>query len=134
MLQLTYGADIEITRQNLGTHMLGSLITKHGFTCVTLELPDDGNKPDISCIPPGLYKYKYRADGSNGECLQLISVVGRTYVQMHKGNWLKNTLGCILPGVSYKATSEHGPMVTSSKPTLTKILAKAGNTGTIYIK
>jgi len=31
-----------------------------GFACFTLELPWRGNRPNVSCIPPGTYPMAWR--------------------------------------------------------------------------
>lgn len=102
-----------------------------GYRCVTLELPDKDNEQYVSCIPEGVYEYFYRADGSNGECFELKNVANRTYVQIHIGNWTKNTVGCILPGQTFNVNHADGPMVTSSGNTLKQLFARMPKSGFI---
>lgn len=79
-----------------GTLSLGSHVL-----CVTLEHPERGNRPNDSCIPAGVYKLFIRPNAETRhdyDVIQLIGVPGRTDVQIHIGNRLKDTLGCILVG------------------------------------
>lgn len=71
--------------------------------CVTLELPDLGNKKDVSCIPTGIYEGFKRISASNNQRLggfvyELKNVLNRENIQIHIGNFLSNTNGCILVG------------------------------------
>ena len=70
--------------------------------CVTLELPwydidNDGySDKNVSCIPDGKYIcYRYQSP-THGEVWEIQDVPKRTRVQIHAGNTVKDTLGCIL--------------------------------------
>ena len=65
------------------------------FRCFSLELPDLNNEPYKSCIPAGVYPYKYRNSPSHGHCLELQKVPNRTYVQIHSANYTSQIQGCI---------------------------------------
>ncbi len=67
----------------------------HGFT---LEPPDRGNAPDISCIPPGRYSCRRVISPAKGEVFEVEHVPGRTHILIHVGNTSTDTLGCILLG------------------------------------
>jgi hypothetical protein len=104
------------------------------FRCFTLELPDKGNSPNISCIPAGTYKYFKRVSSVNGEVIELEGVVGRSFIQVHKGNYVSDILGCILVGKTIADINSDGiPDVTSSGDTMKKFLSKIEDTGTIEI-
>ena len=93
----------------------------------TLELPWLDNQVNISCIPPGLYEAQYRNSPSNGDVIELKDVPGRTYIQIHAGNYTSQILGCILVGESLKDINSDGIIdVTNSNKTLTKLLNWAG--------
>lgn len=105
-----------------------------GFQCFTLELPWADNKQNMSCIPSGQYKYKYKESPNHGRCLQLEGVEGRTLIQVHSGNYTRNTLGCILVGAGIVDIDGDGkPDVTNSRTTLDKLLQVAGKEGIIAI-
>ncbi len=70
------------------------------YQCFTLELPWLGNQVRISCIPPGVYEAKKIISPSLGECIDILNVPGRTYIRIHKGNFTRQILGCILVGTS----------------------------------
>ena len=75
------------------------------YQCKTLELPYKNNKPDVSCIPEGVYTVKKitRPDGRPG--LHIQDVPGRTKILIHTGNYAAgdhpDILGCILVGLKY---------------------------------
>lgn len=70
------------------------------YQCFTLELPWLGNQVRVSCIPPGVYEGKKILSPSLGECVDILNVPGRTYIRIHKGNFTRQILGCILVGTS----------------------------------
>lgn len=64
--------------------------------CVTLELPWYDNQENISAIPDGEYIcYRFQSP-SRGEVWELQNLPNRKHVQIHAGNTVKDTLGCIL--------------------------------------
>jgi len=67
----------------------------HSFT---LEPPDRGNAPDISCIPPGQYACQRVTSPTRGEVFEVTNVTGRSHILIHIGNTSLDTQGCILPG------------------------------------
>ena len=75
-------------------YTLGILVDDNPI-CLTLELPWRDNKNDISCIPDGSYNVKYM-DGK----YHVYGVGGRKYIEMHSGNTVDDTHGCILFGES----------------------------------
>jgi hypothetical protein len=71
----------------------------------TLELPWRANQKDISAIPAGSYPATIREDGDLGWRIELSQVPGhRENIEMHLGNWPKNSTGCILLGKSFSKT------------------------------
>lgn len=70
------------------------------YQCFTLELPWVGNQVRISCIPPGAYEGRKIISPSLGECIDILNVPGRTYIRIHRGNFTRQILGCILVGTS----------------------------------
>ena len=105
-----------------------------GFKFWTLELRDLDNQQSISCIPEGVYTYKYRESPKNGRVLELINVEFRANIQIHAGNFVSNTKGCILVGDGLRHIDKDNiPDITSSKSTLSILLNKAGEAGIIKI-
>lgn len=67
----------------------------------TLEPPERGNERDISCINGGLCWCKRHISPSKGEVFWLQDVYNRSFVYIgHTGTTVKDTLGCILLGLS----------------------------------
>lgn len=109
-------------------------LTFGDFHCFTLELPDRDNQSNISCIPEGEYNFEFRISNRNGPVLELQNVEDRTVVQIHSGNYTSQILGCILVGDSVKhLNNDNIPDVTSSVPTLKKLIKLTGNSGVIKI-
>jgi hypothetical protein len=80
----------------------GSLSDPGQFLCGTLELPFRNELNQISCIKPGRYSASVKTDptaeGVNlGWRLQLAGTK-QLAIQIHTGNTLSNTHGCILVG------------------------------------
>lgn len=98
-----------------------------------LELPWRDNKEKVSRIPTGIYtafiRKKETSTSWHYDTLQLQSVLGRTAVQIHRGNEPDNTKGCILPGIT-KDTDR----VWNSKVALDKIMLEAVKASTITVE
>lgn len=101
----------------------------------TLEHPyrdedhDGFTDHDTSCIPAGVYDLLLRVSKKNGgdgghdyDVPQLRGVPHRDVVQMHRGNTLKDTRGCILVGTS-RAKSADEPMILGSEAAHKKMMA-----------
>lgn len=74
----------------------------HPF-CVTLERPWKDNQQNISCIPEGNFIFKRRfSEKRDYEVYEACSVPNRKYIQIHKGNRLSDTNGCILVGEKFE--------------------------------
>lgn len=113
----------------LSVVIYGNLIFK------MLELPDKNNQKNISCIPEGVYKGKKRISPGKGyEVIEYIDVPNRTYIQIHCGNYTRQILGCQLPGVDFIDLDGDGiPDITSTEPTLKKLLAALPETFNIRV-
>jgi hypothetical protein len=72
---------------------------------VTLELPWKNNTPNISCVPPGTYKAtKMFSEKFKKTVYVLHNVPGRDLIEIHIGNKIEQTLGCILLGSEFSKT------------------------------
>jgi len=67
-----------------------------------LEPPWHWNERNISCIPTGNYRLKYKPNHDKyGETWQIVTVPDRDPIFFHVGNILKNTRGCPLVGMGF---------------------------------
>jgi len=93
------------------------------FVCFSLELPDKGNRKNISRIPSGQYKVKKRWSFRHKTHLHILDVRNRTWILIHAGNFYRDIKGCILVGDELKDINNDGLKdVVNSKKTLKKIL------------
>lgn len=77
--------------------------------CYTYELPWMNNLKTLSCVPTGAYHAKLENSIKHGICYELIDVPGRDEVQLHIGNDMADSLGCILLG-SFHGEVWKGPL------------------------
>lgn len=92
-----------LSREYNNIQTLGRLVIFDGamirLQLCTLELPDLGNQQNISCIPEGGYEVHRIYSPKFGKCFHLQDVPGRSEILIHKGNYNKDTHGCILVGM-----------------------------------
>lgn len=85
-----------------------NLLTK----VVTIELPDNGNQKNVSCIPEGKYEVHKITSPSRGKCFHLQNVPDRSEILIHIGNYVAgnkiDSKGCILPGLSFIDSNKDG--------------------------
>lgn len=75
----------------------GKIIMPDGSTLASVERPWLDNLPNISCIPEGDYNCKPRYYYRGGyPAFEVINVIDRSYILFHKGNFVRNSQGCIL--------------------------------------
>ena len=84
---------------------IGRLYLGDEFLCYTLENCWKDNKKRISCIPEGRYElttkeYGRFYDRYGHPIIKIVegTVPNRSEILIHKGNYPKDTLGCILLG------------------------------------
>lgn len=65
--------------------------------CLTCERPDNGNQ-EMGCIPAGKYTVTQFDSPSKGRDFLLHNVPGRSMIEIHRGNTIHDTKGCILVG------------------------------------
>jgi hypothetical protein len=99
-----------------------------------------GGEPGNSCVPDGLYKLVPHTRPNGDKVVALVNpdlgvyyqagdrpgTEGRYMILIHSGNYVSHVIGCVAPGMG-KAESEHGPMVTSSKAAVQKIMDYLGD-------
>lgn len=102
---------------------------------LTLELPWKENKPRISRIPPGIYEAeKYNSPRFKRIVILLKGVPGRTSIEIHPGNTMNDTTGCILVGKEWGDINRDGnPDVIKSNQAMDKILSLLPDTFRVRI-
>ena len=99
------------------------ILTYNDFSCYTLELPWKENFPNVSCIPAGIYRVRKYHSPTKGWVLLFIDVFGRTFIEIHRGNFTREIRGCILVGKSITFLDDDStPDVTHSGATMEKLL------------
>jgi len=84
--------------ENTATHTLGCILVNDRYVCMSMENPWQDNKPNVSCVPTGLYEVGYDISPKYGLSLKVKDVPDRTHILFHAGNTAEDTRGCILPG------------------------------------
>ena len=95
-----------------------------GYSCDTLELPWLDNKKRISCIPEGEYDVIKHVSPKFGECFWILNVPDRSEILVHKGNYNRDTLGCVLVGKSLIDIDGDGNRDTTNSSATMKELLK----------
>jgi hypothetical protein len=109
------------------------------LSTIEQEWREDPNRPggesNNSCVPAGIYRLIPHTRPDRKEVVALINEDlgvyyleddlppegGRYLILIHIANWSHNVIGCIGPGLG-KASHADGPMVTSSKAAMSKIM------------
>lgn len=112
---------------------LGKWIFNGNPLCLTLERPENGNKPDnkqttindAGCIPEGNYKVKKDYTGKF-QCFAIQNVPNRSAIEIHQANTIDELLGCVALGDKIVNNIEHKGKVykfflTNSRKTCDKM-------------
>jgi hypothetical protein len=90
---------LTLTRRECTDTYTGGIIKDDGtHICYTLELPWKDNEPCVSCIPEGIYQCVWQRWRLPMR-IEIQDVPERSLIQIHSGNYLGDTEGCILPGL-----------------------------------
>jgi hypothetical protein len=129
---------VEQARQTLGLLSVYEAGEKV-YSCATLELPWQDNENRKSCIPPAPaetaeYKWQRHQSQRYDDCIWVRGVDSRSEILIHAGNFVSDTLGCILVGekirdINHDSLSD----VTNSQATLAELLSRVGNKGTLQV-
>lgn len=109
----------------------------------TIELPWEDNKPDVSCVPAGLYDLIPYDSPTHGATWRLnnpaLNVYGTTFVptggrseiELHSGNWARQLLGCIALGLESApmfddVTGIVEPAVENSRDAIAELITVLG--------
>lgn len=94
------------------------------FECYTLELPFISNQKNISSIPTNDYECKLIISPKFGIVFQVLNVVNRGNILIHKGNYTTDTHGCILVGSGFKMNNDKtNCTLKESKKAFTKLMS-----------
>jgi len=108
------------------------ILSIDNFECWILEPPERRNGSDIVCIPSGTYKVIMRWSEKNKmEVPGIEGVPNRTDIEIHPGNYPKDTQGCLLPGKTHQVD-----FVSDSKETcsvLFPLIKEAIKDGELFI-
>lgn len=128
-----------IIRSNFEHQTLGNLLVLNDtdivYQCKTLELPNLGNQPRMSCIPEGRYKVVKHVSPKFGACFWIKDVPNRKEILIHKANFRDDLLGCV--GVGRAHTDINGDKlrdVTDSANTMMALLRLLPNEFELTIK
>jgi len=90
------------------TGTYGVFIYDRKVICHTLELPWKGNLKNQSCIPFGQYTVKKLFGHPRlGNSFFVDAVPDRSGILIHAGNTMRDTQGCILPGLDVSEQGVH---------------------------
>jgi hypothetical protein len=93
------------------------------FSCKSLELPWLDNERQKSCIPAGTYEVEKYDSPNKGLVFLVKNVPGRDSIEIHSGNYKRDTLGCILVGSGFEDINNDGNLdIIESRKTLDRLL------------
>lgn len=119
MIDLSKTIIVEREYHEFGTH--GDMYFPDETMIHTLENPWKNNERKVSCIPEGIYPLVKRfspiveriSKGKYKEGYEVTQVDGRDWIMLHAGNYVRNTDGCPLTGMSKDFTGNE-PVVWKS--------------------
>lgn len=119
---MTYKHCVDLIRVSSSVDFtIGSLGINGVPVCWSLELPWRNNEREVSCIPEGSYSAKKERHHKFGDVLRISGVPERDGILVHIGNYLKDTRGCILPGIQLGNLHDGGVEVLSSTRAMAKL-------------
>ncbi len=97
----TDAVELTVHREHYGDRCITGYLAVGGVPIVyTLERSWVGNLPSVSAVPSGTYHATLRYDHEDGWRLEMQDVKFRKNIQIHIGNWPKDSHGCVLVGTS----------------------------------
>ena len=85
------------------TDKTAGILFDDNIKLATLERPWLDNAPTISCIPEGTYIVKRDKMGKY-QWFAVQNVANRTFIELHEGNKVSNSAGCILVGIKHSTS------------------------------
>ncbi|WP_461210398.1 DUF5675 family protein [Desulfocurvus sp. DL9XJH121] len=121
---------VTLTRLATGEQGTFGLLEAGELSLHTAELPERGNRCNVSCIPAGEYPCRVVRSPRFGRVYHVLDVPGRSGVLIHGGNlagdeergWLTHSHGCILPGLRSGRLGDQ-LAVLCSRPALGRLMA-----------
>lgn len=118
-------ADCTLTRVNRRPDgIFGELASGSSFQCVTLEHAfEQADGTFAPALPAGTYTCQRRLSPHfNEDVFEILSVPGHDYVEIHPGNFNRDSKMCVLVG---EAVADDGSeeMVTNSRATFDRFMA-----------
>ena len=89
-----------LQRFYMGSDYTQGILTVNDLVFFTLELPWRDNQRNISCIPPGEYPIRVFKHSRWGNVVEIMDVPNRSGILIHPGNYVGDTEGCVLPGLT----------------------------------
>ena len=83
------------------------------------------NNQENSCIPTGNYNLEEWQGEKHKNVYHLMNVPGREKILIHPGNYLRDTIGCILVGMTIGYDSSNTPYMVGHSCDAIKILWRA---------
>ena len=94
---------------------IGELFLNGERICDTLENSWQDNQRNISCIPEGVYPVRLRLprESATRDYIHLLvqDVPDRDWILFHRGNFPKDTSGCILVGIGTEQDVVHNSVL-----------------------
>jgi hypothetical protein len=113
---------VRLSESDLATK--GALLVDGDLIAAVLELPWRDNQRNISRIPEGVYLMERYISPKHGyEVFKLRDVPGRDDIEIHIGNYIRDTLGCPLVGNGWTVLNGL-PALTQSAKTYQTFMAK----------
>jgi len=114
---------IYLIRYKTSDHGTQGVLIAPEFKCYTLELPWRNNIRNISCIPEGRYVLRLRESRRFGMSYELLNVMGRSHILIHRGNFAgvrtlnyrSDVEGCILLGDKFGVLAGQLAVLNSTK-------------------
>lgn len=109
---------MKLTLTRIGTSENGTFgklrDDNNSIPLVTCERPDNGNQP-MGCIPAGNYKVTPFNSPTKGHVFLVHDVPNRSMIEIHKGNTIADTEGCILVGMNFGNVNGHAGVLSSGQ-------------------
>lgn len=123
------------SKSNRPICILGKLYFEDKEIAATIENPWLDNAEGISCIPSGKYQCVEDKTGKF-QWWKILYVDGRKDIEIHQGNYVKDTAGCIIigEGWSWGGVTGEEPKVFSSVKTLKKLQGLLGSEFILEVK
>ncbi len=97
-------------------------LNRNIFNCKTLELAENGFKPNIGHIPAGVYEATKINTVEYPNSIQLLNVPGHNGIYIKTGNYMEQIRSCILVGVDWIDINKDGYLdISSSRQTLNSL-------------